>query len=270
MLNQIKQSVDYIRGITNQQYEIGIILGTGLGDFVRDIDIKHSIDYRDIPGFMSSTVQGHEGKLLFGIIEGKSIIAMQGRFHYYEGYSMKDITFPVRIMKQLGINKLLVSNASGGLNHDFAVGDLMIIKDHINLFPDNPLRGLNSESYGSRFPDMSDCYSEKLVFLAEEICIKLNIPVKKGIYVGLQGPSLETPAEYTMLRNMGADAVGMSTIPEIIVARQLEISCFAISVISNLGVPGKIKKTSIEDVIVEAKKAEENLSQIFKNLIKDI
>ena len=267
MLNLVKKAVEYIKGITEIKPETGIILGTGLGGLINHIEQVNSINYNDIPGFSSSTVESHSGKLVFGTLGGKNIIAMQGRFHYYEGYNMKEITFPVRVMKFLGIKQLLVSNASGGLNPDFSTGDLMIICDHINLFPENPLRGVNLNEFGARFPDMNECYSAELITLAEKLSSGLNMKLKKGIYLGLQGPSLETPAEYKMLRSIGADAVGMSTIPEIIVARQMEIKCFAISVIANLGIPGKIMKVNIDDIVKEAQKAETKLSSLFKAMI---
>ena len=270
MLEQLSEAVRLINTKTDLFPEIGIILGTGLGSLAGDIKNAVIIPYSDIPGFPESTVEGHKGRLIIGSLEGKQVVVMQGRFHYYEGYNMKELTFPVRLMKFLGIKYLFVSNASGGLNRSFDIGDLMIIKDHINLFPENPLRGKNNDELGPRFPDMSESYSAKLIDLALISARSLKIKLFTGVYAGLPGPSLETPAEYKMLINIGADAVGMSTVPEIIVARHMGIECFAISVISNLGIPGKIVKVSIEDVIKEAGKAEQKLGRIIRAMIDRI
>jgi len=267
MLTQFKESVAYIQSKTNVKPTIGIILGTGLGGLVKEIKIIDEIPYKDIPHFPVSTVESHSGKLIFGELGGKKVVAMQGRFHYYEGYDMKQVTFPVRVMKLLGIEKLFVSNASGGVNPDFEVGEIMIINDHINLFPAHPLIGPNFDELGPRFPDMSEPYDTKMINLAVEIAEENNIKVSVGTYLGLTGPTLETPAEYGYVRTIGADAVGMSTVPEIIVARHMDIPCFAISIITDLGVPGKIHKVSLQDVINVASKQEPKMTLIMNELI---
>ena len=248
MLEVIKQTANHLKEKTNFEPQIGIILGTGLGGLVNEINIAHAISYEDIPNFPVSTVEGHKGQLIFGDLGGKRVVAMQGRFHFYEGYSMNELVFPVRVMKFLGIEKLMVSNASGGVNPDFEIGDIMLISDHINLFPTNPLMGPNMNELGPRFPDMSQAYSKDILKTAEEVAKELDIYVVKGIYAGLSGPTLETPAEYQYVRNVGADAVGMSTVPEVIAARHMGIPCFGVSVITDLGVPGKIVEVTHEDV----------------------
>ena len=267
MLTQFNESVKYIQSKTNVQPTIGIILGTGLGGLVKEIKIIDEIEYQDIPNFPVSTVESHSGKLIFGELGGKKVVAMQGRFHFYEGYDMKEVTFPVRVMKLLGIEKLFVSNASGGVNPDFEVGEIMIINDHINLFPAHPLIGKNFDELGPRFPDMSEPYDPDMIQLAESIAKENNIKVSVGTYLGLTGPTLETPAEYKYVRTIGADAVGMSTVPEIIVARHMEIPCFAISIITDLGVPGKIHKVSLQDVIDVATRQEPKMTLIMNELI---
>jgi purine-nucleoside phosphorylase len=267
MLTQFKESVAYIKTRTNVEPTIGIILGTGLGGLVKEIKIIDEIPYGEIPNFPISTVESHSGKLIFGELGGKMVVAMQGRFHYYEGYSLQQVTFPVRVMKLLGIERLFVSNASGGVNPDFEVGEIMIQDDHINLFPGNPLIGKNFDELGPRFPDMSEPYDHKMIALAKEIAAENNIKVSVGIYAGLTGPTLETPAEYQYVRNTGADAVGMSTVPEVIVANHMEIPCFAISIITDLGVKGKIKKVSLQDVIDVASRQEPKMTLIMKELI---
>jgi purine-nucleoside phosphorylase len=270
MLNKINEAAAYIQANTTIQPEIGIILGTGLGGLVKEIEIVHEIPYEQIPHFPVSTVESHKGKLIFGKLGGKSVIAMQGRFHYYEGYNMQEVTFPVRVMKMLGIGRLFVSNASGGVNPDFEVGEIMIINDHINLMPAHPLIGKNLDELGPRFPDMSEPYDLEMIALAEQIAGELNIKVSTGVYLGLTGPTLETPAEYRYVRVIGADAVGMSTVPEVIVARHMEIPTFAISIITDLGVPGKIKKVSVQDVIEVASRQEPKMTLIMKELISRI
>jgi purine-nucleoside phosphorylase len=267
MLTQFKESVAYIKTRTNIEPTIGIILGTGLGGLVKEIKIIDEIPYGEIPNFPISTVESHSGKLIFGELGGKMVVAMQGRFHYYEGYSLQQVTFPVRVMKLLGIERLFVSNASGGVNPDFEVGEIMIQDDHINLFPGNPLIGKNFDELGPRFPDMSEPYDHKMIALAKEIAAENNIKVSVGTYAGLTGPTLETPAEYQYVRNTGADAVGMSTVPEVIVANHMEIPCFAISIITDLGVKGKIKKVSLQDVIDVASRQEPKMTLIMKELI---
>lgn len=269
MLKTIKETVSYIKSKIDLQPEIGIILGTGLGGMVKEIEIDTVLEYEDIPNFPVSTVESHHGKMIFGKMNGKKIVAMQGRFHYYEGYSPEEVTFPVRVMKYLGISHLFVSNASGGVNPDFEIGDLMILDDHINLIP-NPLIGPHDPAFGDRFPDMSETYDLTLINMALEIGRQHKLPVRKGCYVGVTGPTLETPKEYQYFRIIGGDTVGMSTVPEIIVAHQMGITCFAISIITDLGVPGKIVKVSLEDVTSVAAKAEPQMTLIMKELISGI
>ena len=267
MLTKFKESFDYIQTQTKVQPTIGIILGTGLGGLVNEINIIDEIPYENIPNFPVSTVKSHSGKLIFGELGGKQVVAMQGRFHFYEGYTMQEVTFPVRVMKFMGIEKLFLSNASGGVNPDYEVGEIMIIDDHINLFPAHPLIGKNIDELGPRFPDMSTAYDKKMVALAQEIAKENNIRVATGTYAGLTGPTLETPAEYKYVRVIGADTVGMSTVPEVIVARHMGIPCFAISIITDLGVEGKIEETSLEDVIEVANRQEPKMTIIMKELI---
>ena len=269
MLKTIEETVSYIRSKVDLQPEIGIILGTGLGGMVNEIEIDTILEYEDIPNFPVSTVESHHGKLIFGGLKGKKIVAMQGRFHYYEGYTPQEVTFPVRVMKYLGISHLFVSNASGGVNPEFEIGDLMILDDHINLIP-NPLIGPHDPAFGDRFPDMSDTYDTALIEEAFEIGSRHNLPVRKGCYVGVTGPTLETPKEYQYFRIIGGDTVGMSTVPEIIVAHQMGIICFAISIITDLGVPGKIVKVSLDDVTSVAARAEPQMTLIMKELISSI
>lgn len=266
-LEQINHAKEYIENIFDGKIEVGIILGTGLGQLINQIQIIHEISYEQIPHFPVSTVESHSGKLIYGILSGKIVIAMQGRFHYYEGYSMKEVTFPVRVLKALGVQNLFVSNAAGGLHPDYKIGGLMILNDHIDLFPENPLRGKNSDSLGPRFPDMSEPYALDLVAEACTIAKNNNIAINQGVYAGVQGPNLETKAEYSYLRIIGADAVGMSTIPEVIVARHMDMKVFAISAITDLCSPGNIKKISIEEVLAAAAIAEPNMSLIIKELV---
>jgi purine-nucleoside phosphorylase len=269
MLQTIKESATFLKERTNYKPQVGIILGTGLGGLVAEIEIEHSISYKDIPHFPVSTVEGHSGRLIFGNLGGKQVVAMQGRFHFYEGYSMEKVTFPVRVMKFLGIKHLIVSNASGGVNPDYEVGDLMILSDHINLIP-NPLIGSNIDELGPRFPDMSESYCKNLITKAENIAKANKIPVQKGVYIALTGPTLETPSEYKYMRIIGGDTVGMSTAPEVIVARHMDIPCFAMSVITDLGVPGKIQKVSHSEIQKIAEIAEPKLTLIIKELIASI
>ncbi len=270
MLKKIRQTAGYIKEKISVQPDVGIILGTGLGGLVKEIEIKHILPYETIPDFPVSTVEGHHGKLIFGILGGKNVVAMQGRFHFYEGYNMNQVVFPVRVMKFLGIKKLFLSNASGGVNPDFEIGDLMILNDHINLFPTNPLMGKNEKELGVRFPDMSEAYDKATIAKAKEIAAKNNIKVQQGVYVGMSGPCLETPAEYRYARILGGDAVGMSTVPEVIAARHMHIPCFAISIITDLGVPGKIVKVTHEDVQQVAETAEPKMTLIMKELIQQL
>jgi len=269
MLQTIKETASFISNKTKFNPEIGIILGTGLGGLVSEINIQHSIPYNEIPNFPVSTVEGHSGRLIFGTLGNKNVVAMQGRFHFYEGYTMEKVTFPVRVMKLLGIKNLFVSNASGGVNPDYEVGDLMILEDHICLIP-NPLIGENIDELGPRFPDMSESYDKNLIKLAEDIAAENNLPVQKGVYVALTGPTLETPSEYKHMRIIGGDTVGMSTAPEVIVARHMNIPCFAISVITDLGVPGKIQKVTHEEIQKVSEVAEPKLTLIIKELISKI
>lgn len=248
------------------QPETAIILGTGLGSLANEITGKYEIMYQDIPNFPVSTVEGHSGKLIFGKLGNKDIMAMQGRFHFYEGYSMKEVTFPVRVMRELGIKTLFVSNAAGGMNPEFEIGDLMIITDHINFFPEHPLRGKNIE-YGPRFPDMSEAYNHTLIQKADQIAAEKGIKVQHGVYIGTQGPTYETPSEYKMFRILGADAVGMSTVPEVIVANHCGIQVFGISVITDLGVEGKIVEVTHEEVQKAADEAQPYMTTIMRELI---
>jgi len=250
--------------------EVGIILGTGLGGLGNEIDAVDIFPYEDIPNFPVSTVEGHSGRLILGKLGDKNVVAMQGRFHYYEGYDMKEVTFPVRVMKFLGIKHLFVSNASGGVNPEYEIGDLMILNDHINLFPAHPLRGKNYDELGPRFPDMSKPYDHELIAKAHIIAEKNGIKVQEGCYAGLTGPTLETPAEYRYIYNIGSDAVGMSTVPEVIVARHMGIPCFAISIITDMGVEGQIVEVTAEDVVAVAAKAEPKMTAIMRDLISSI
>jgi purine-nucleoside phosphorylase len=271
MINRIKETAEFLkRKIVDFQPEIGIILGTGLGSLVNDIDVKHSFSYDEIPNFPVSTVEEHAGKLIFGLLENKPVVVMQGRFHYYEGYSMTEVTFPVRVLKLLGINNLFVSNAAGGINPQFKHSDLMLINDHINLLPENPLVGKNIDELGPRWPDMFNAYDKELVEKGLKIAKEEGISAYQGVYASVPGPNLETPAEYKYLSVIGADAVGMSTVPEIIVARHMGIPCFAVSVITDLCYPEAIEPCSIEKIIAAASKAEPKMTLLFKQLIKQL
>ena len=269
MLNKINQTAAYLKTMVSYRPETGIILGTGLGHLADEITDKIEIPYEQIPHFPLSTVEGHSGKLIFGKLGGKEVLAMQGRFHYYEGYDMKQVTFPVRVFKAMGVKTLFVSNAAGGMNPDFKVGDIMIITDHINLFPEHPLRGKNHEELGTRFPDMSEAYSPRLIAKANEIAERCGIKVQHGVYVGTSGPTFETPAEYRYFRRIGGDAVGMSTVPEVIVARHGEMEVFAISVITDLGVEGIVAKCSHEDVQKAANAAQPLMTRIMQELVTE-
>jgi purine-nucleoside phosphorylase len=270
MLEKIKATANYISERTRTKAELCIILGTGLGGLTKEIIIKDEIPYSEIPNFPLSTVDGHAGKLIVGTLGNKEIIAMQGRFHYYEGYSMKEVTFPIRVIRQLGVTTLIVSNACGGLNPGYQVGDIMIISDHINFFPEHPLRGPNLDVLGPRFPDMSRVYSPDLREKARKIAAENNIPVREGVYVGVSGPTFETPAEYLMFRLLGGDVVGMSTVPEAIVAHHAGMRIFGVSIITDSGVPGLIKEISHEEVQQVAAEAEPKMTLILKKLIEDI
>lgn len=267
MLEKILQTCDFIKNYSDFKPQIGIILGTGLSKLGDEIELVNSIPYSEIPNFPVSTVQGHKGQLLFGYMGGKPVVAMQGRFHFYEGYNMKEITFPVRVLKCLGIKHLFLSNASGGMNPEFAIGDIMFITDHINLMPSNPLIGPNDDRMGPRFPDMSDAYDKHLLSLAKKIARHHNIRYRTGVYAAVSGPCYETPAEYKYIRTIGADAVGMSTVPEVIVARHMDLPVFALSVITDLGVEGKIVEISHEEVLYAAANAEPLVSLLVREMI---
>ncbi len=268
MLNQILETAAFIRAKVGQfTPEVGIVLGTGLGDFADNIEVEYAIEYKDIPNFPVSTVEGHKGRMIFGEIEGRRVVAMQGRFHYYEGYTMQQVTFPVRVMQQIGIKYLFVSNASGGINPSFRVGDLMVITDHINFFPEHPLRGKN-DPIGPRFPDMHEAYDHELVALADEIGREKGIKLQHGVYVGVQGPTFETPAEYRMYRLLGGDAVGMSTVPEVIVARHSGIRVFGVSVITDLGGFDVPVEVSHEEVQEAANAAQPHMTELMREMIR--
>ena len=270
MLETIKQTADYLKGKIGEIPNTAIILGTGLGELANEIEDKNEIPYTEIPNFPVSTVEGHSGKLIVGTLGGKKVLAMQGRFHYYEGYNMQQVTFPIRVFQALGIEYLFVSNAAGGMNSSFDVGDIMLIEDHINFFPEHPLRGKNFEELGTRFPDMSEAYDKKLRLMAMEIAKEKNIKLQHGVYVGLQGPTFETPAEYNFFRIMGGDAVGMSTVPEVIVANHAKMKVLAFSIITHLGVLGKIVEVSHEEVQEAAKIAQPMMAEIMRTIIQRV
>lgn len=267
MYESINETANWIKRKTTAHPQAAIILGTGLGELAKEIDIHLEIPYQDIPHFPISTVEGHSGKLLFGKLGNKEIVAMQGRFHFYEGYNMQQVTFPVRVIKALDIDTLFVSNAAGGMRADFQVGDLMMITDHINLFPEHPLRGENRDDLGPRFPDMSDAYTPRLQKMALEIAAELGIQLHQGVYVGTSGPSFETPAEYRFFRIIGGDAVGMSTVPEVIVARHAGMDVFAVSVITDLGLDNIVANVSHDEVQKAALAAQPKMTQIMRELI---
>lgn len=267
MLQKIKQTTDYIQQFANFNPEVGIILGTGLGNLANDIQVEKVLPYSQIPNFPVSTVQGHKGQLVFGYLAGKKVVAMQGRFHYYEGYTMQQVTFPVRVLKMLGIKLLIVSNASGGMNPSFRVGDIMIIKDHINLFGTNPLIGPNIDELGPRFPEMQEAYDKRYIKLAIKISEQEGIHLQEGVYIGVTGPTFETPAEYNFFFKAGADAVGMSTVPEVIVARHMGLPVFGLSVITDLGI-GVVEKPTHEEVQKAANAAEPRMTTIVKRLVE--
>lgn len=268
--DKVKASATFLKEFMQEKPLIGIILGTGLGGLLNDIELIKEISYQEIPHFPTSTVTSHKGKLILGRFGGKLILAMEGRFHYYEGYTMKEVTFPIRVMKRIGIQHLFISNASGGLNPEFEIGDVMVLEDHIDLFPENPLRGRHDQALGDRFPDMSEAYNKEMISQAFQIDQKNHTTLRKGIYAGVQGPNLETPAEYRYLRTIGADAVGMSTIPEVIVAVQSGMRIFALSAITDLCTPGNIKKITLTDILQAAAKAEPLMQKIILELVKKI
>ena len=268
MYKKIEETVEFLKEKGISSPDFGIILGTGLGSLVNIIDVKIRIPYRDIPNFPVSTVTGHSGTLIYGKLADKNVMAMQGRFHFYEGWEMDEVTFPVRVMKYLGIEKLIVSNASGGVNPNFKVGDIMIITDHINMMPEHPLRGKNDDRFGPRFLDMHEPYDLKMIDTMRTIAKEKNIQVQNGIYLALQGPTFETPAEYKMVSLMGADAVGMSTVPEVIVAKHMGMKCFGLSVITDLGIEGHIEEVSHEAVQLAAKSSEKIISELIEEFIR--
>jgi len=268
LISNINETLEVIRKFTSEKYPIGIILGTGLGGLVKEIEVKHQINYEDLPHFPISTVESHHGKLIFGTINGKNVVAMQGRFHFYEGYTMQQITYPVRVMKFLGVETLLVSNACGGMNPHYRKGDVMIMTDHINMLGDNPLIGKNEDELGPRFPDMSEPYNLELIKLAEKIALENQIEVQKGVYVAVPGPNLETRAEYRFLRATGADVVGMSTIPENIVANHMGMKVLGISIVTDECFPDSLKPVNVEEIIETAMQAEPKMTLIMKELIK--
>ena len=270
LYEQIQEATAYIRSQTDFAPQFGIILGTGLGELADQIEKVIELPYQQIPHFPESTVQSHKSKLVFGFLEGKPVVAMAGRFHYYEGYSAQQVTFPVRVMKFLGIQKLIVSNVSGSTSQHIFPGDVVLIKDHINLQPENPLRGVNDERLGPRFPDMMNVYDRGMNKRALEIAEDKGFRAHEGVYVCLQGPNLETPAEYNFIHRIGGDLVGMSTVPEVIVAKHMELPVFAISVVSNQCYPSEvIKETSVEDVIELANKTAPKMQHIVRTLLKE-
>ena len=267
MYDKIQETVGYLKGKGVNNSDFGIVIGTGLGNLVNIIDIKLKIPYQEIPNFPVSTVKGHSGMLIYGSIGDKKIIAMQGRFHYYEGWSMQEVTLPIRVLKYLGVENLIVSNASGGVNPDFKVGDIMIISDHINMMPIHPLRGKNDDRFGSRFVDMHEPYNLRMISIIEEVANQFDIKVQKGVYLALQGPTFETPAEYKMVRLMGADAVGMSTVPEVIVAKHMGMQCLGLSVITDLGIEGSVEEVSHEAVQLAAKSSENKMNKLVEMFV---
>lgn len=269
-IQKLNATVEFIQSKTSLKPQVGIILGSGLGGLVNDIQVELSLSYEDIPNFPVSTVKGHGGKLLFGTINGKNVVMLSGRFHYYEGYNMQEVTFPVRVMRQLGAELLMVSNAAGGMNKNFKVGDLMMINDHINLFPEHPLRGRNDETIGPRFPDMTEPYSLELIQKAKAIASKNNIEVHEGVYIGLQGPTFETKAEYKFLHVIGGDTVGMSTVPEVIVAKHGGMQVFGMSVVTDLGIRDEMNVITHEEVLEAANLAAPKMALIFKELLGEL
>lgn len=271
LYDQIQEAVAYIRSRTDFPARTGVVLGTGLGNFTDDIEVAAEISYRDIPHFAASTVASHKGKLVFGRLEGHPVAVMAGRFHYYEGWTMQQVTFPVRVLKYLGVERLVITNVSGGVNPHLRAGDIVVVRDHINLLPEHPLRGENDERLGPRFPDMLHTYDAGLRRRALEIARAHRIRAVEGVYSALQGPNLETPAEYQMLRHLGSDCTGMSSVPEVLVARHMNLPVMMLSLVSNVSYPpSAIKVTSLEDVIAAGQAAEPNMRLIVKELLKNI
>ena len=270
MMTKINEAVAFIKNIYDQQPSVGIVLGSGLGNFTKEIEIEKEIPYGDIPHFPESTVEGHSGKLIFGVVSGKKVVAMAGRFHFYEGYTADQIVFPIRVMKFLGIQTLLLSNAAGGVNTAFKVGDLMIITDHISQLTPNPLIGKNHKELGPRFPDMSEPYNKELIKKMKAIAAEKNIAVKEGVYVAVTGPTFETRAEYKMIHVLGGDVVGMSTVQEAITAIHMGLPVFAMSVITDVGLREQENVITHEEVLQAAKEAEPNFAILFKALIAQL
>lgn len=270
MLNRLEETVEWLRARGISAPEIGIVLGTGLGDLARHIEVEKEFSYNVVPNFPIATVEYHFGKLIYGKIEGKQVLACQGRFHYYEGHSIDDVVLPVRVMKMLGVKYVLLSNAAGAVNLSYEKGSLMLVDDHINLQPENPLRGENIEELGPRFPDMSQPYSKKLNILLKQIAASKNIHLNEGVYASVQGPNLETRAEYRMLRMLGADAVGMSTVPEVIACNHMSLPCCCLSVITDQCDPDNLKPITVEEIIAIALKSEAVLSELYIELIKQL
>ena len=262
------ETAQFLQKQINYKPEYAIVLGSGLGSLSEDIEIDTEIAYKNIPNFPVSTVKGHKGSLIFGSLNGKKIVAMNGRFHFYEGYTMKQVTFPERVFWQMGIRKLVVSNASGGVNRNFKIGDVMLITDHINFFPEHPLRGPNDERFGPRFVNMSEPYSKKMLQVVRNYAAQKSIKIKEGTYLGLQGPTFETLAEYTMVRSIGGDAVGMSTVPEVIVARHMDMEVFGISVITDIGTAEFIEEVNHQEVLKAAKAAEPIVRELVAKLVE--
>ncbi len=267
LLNKIDETLAVIREKSDKEYSVGIVLGTGLGGLVTDIEVEFELDYSELPNFVHSTVESHKGKLIFGTLSGKNVVVMQGRFHFYEGYTMQEITYPIRLMKKLGVKSLFVSNACGGLNPLYRRGDLMIMNDHINLLGDNPLIGKNEDEFGPRFPDMSEPYNYELIELAEKVALENQIKVHQGSYVAVSGPNLETKAEYRFLRTIGADVVGMSTVPECIVANHMGVRVLGMSIITDECFPDSLKAVVLEEILEAARIAEPKMTKIIKDVI---
>ena len=270
IMKELKETVKFLKKQYKQMPTVGIVLGSGLGNFVSEIEVENEVAYEDIPNFPVSTVEGHKGKLLFGKLSGKTVVAMAGRFHYYEGYAAQDVVFPIRVMKLLGVETLLLSNAAGGVNPSFKVGDIMIIKDHVSFFTPNPLIGRNNIEFGPRFPDMSEPYKKHLIQKAKAIAVAHNFDVKEGVYVAVTGPTFETRAEYRLIHVLGADVVGMSTVQESIVANHMGMEVFAISVVTDVGIREEENIITHEEVLEAAKQAEPKMATIFKELVAAI
>jgi purine-nucleoside phosphorylase len=269
MLEKLKETADFIKNIIQDQPDFAIVLGSGLGKLQDEVEAIHTLEYKDIPNFPQTTVVGHGGKLIYGILEGKKVLMMNGRFHYYEGHSIENVVFPIRVFHLLGIKNLILSNASGGINMDYKIADIVVVKDHINMMPEHPLRGKNIDELGPRFVDMSEPYNKTMIEVSEKICSENSIKFQQGTYVALQGPTFETPAEYGMIKAIGGDMVGMSTVPEVIVAKHMEMDVFCISVITDLGGPDVAFSVSHEEVLNAANKAMPSVITVVKGVVKD-